>query len=345
MPSTIDNVPCAERYTDDTAPEERALIDELRAFGREVVAVTGTPGLNVAIALKGRLVWEAGIGWAELAAKASMTPDSITRAASVAKLYTTTAALMLVEEGRIGLYEPIATYLPDLPIENPHGARAVTLYDLLTFQSGLSADTGGCRLGEPQPLPEYLSDAYREPRLQEYGGVFPRWSARVGDRFQYSNLGIATVGYIVERVNGAGLTFSDFVAQRIIEPLGLSSTAFPPSTALGALDPRFLSALSTGYAHIGHLRTVSPPISMSAYPSGGLLTTAGDQVRLLLTLSTGANSGQTPLLRPETIRFMRTPQRPVTAHGGPSDWFVGLGLMMGNLRRPDYCFGYDGAYF
>lgn len=69
-----------------------------------------------------------------------MSGDSVTRAASVSKMYTAIAVLQLAEKGAVDLAAPIAEYLPELALDNPLGGRAVTVRDLLTYRSGLACE-------------------------------------------------------------------------------------------------------------------------------------------------------------------------------------------------------------
>src|SRR3954467_9808280 len=99
------------------------MLDELVP---RVLRVTGTPGLSLAIARGGEPVLERGYGLADVASGRPMTPETVSHAGSISKLFTGAAVLQLVEKGRLDLDEPASSYV-DFPIENPLGERAITI--------------------------------------------------------------------------------------------------------------------------------------------------------------------------------------------------------------------------
>jgi CubicO group peptidase (beta-lactamase class C family) len=333
----------AERYVvDRPAAAEQRLVEGVRRHLPDVLTVTHTPGLNVAIAVGGRVVWEAGAGFSDVERERPMTPATVTRAASIAKLYTAICVLQLVEEGRLVLHEPVRRYLPELPIENPLGEREVTVYDLLTSTSGLATDTGELSLAAPRDLAETVAAAYESPVVREYGGMVPRWTARVGERHQYSNLGFATLGHLVERIADPSVPFSRHVEERVFSPLGMRSSALAARHAAPEVAPDVVDALSTGYAGYGQRRLRTPFLHAAAYPAVGLLTTPGDHLRLLLALSAGGEHEGQRVLEPETVRLMQSPR---VSFGGSPDTYQGLGIVVGRPDEEDAHFGHGGAFF
>lgn len=324
---------------------EEELINAVRRFAECILGAASAPGLSIALGYGHRVIWEAALGYADLATARPMQLDSVTRAGSISKIYTSIAVLQLIEQGHLALFAPIATYLPDLAVENPHGPRPVTVHDLLTFRSGLAVDLTTPTLNAPPALADFLRRAYTSPHASEYGEQFLRWSAPVGERFQYSNLGIATLGYLVERTNPDGLSFSKYVTTAIVEPLGLSSTVFSDWPQSPAVPADIRDRLTTGYSDFGRLRAPSPVLGVAAYPSSGVLTTAGDHLRLLLALQDEKGRDVASPLGSQSIRLMQTPQIPITLGGPPSGLYAGVGLILGNLGRREYHFGYPGLQF
>jgi len=336
--------PVRESVAEAVDEHDRRLIAEVARFVPQALEVTNTPGLNIALARRGQVIWEAGFGLADIAHRRPMAPSTLTRGASMSKLYTCIAVLQLVERGVIGLYDPLVSYLPKLPLANPLGEREVTLYDLITFRSGLAPDTTDCYLTPPPRLAEFLHSTLRRPTLREYGGTIPRWTAKVGERHQYSNLGIACLGSLVEQTNPERLPFTEYVRRHIIDALDLRSTWFPPVQAPPHLPADVLAQVSTGYAGFGQVTLPSPIFYQGSYPSCTLLTTPGDQVRLLSALLHPTGPRRTAILAPETVQHMLTPQTAISDPDVPADWFAGLGVVMGKVDQTQFHFGYEGSH-
>jgi CubicO group peptidase (beta-lactamase class C family) len=323
--------------------EDDGLIEATRAYAQDALRVTRTPGLSLAVGRAGRLIWQEAIGMADLARGRAMTIDATWRAGSFSKTYVAVAVMQLAERGVIDLYAPVRSYLPELEILNPLGEREITAYDLLTFRSGLALDLADLGL-EAVALDAHLAEAYRSGERPEYHHGLPRWTAKVGERYQYSNLGMATAGCLVERMNPDGLSFAGYVRERITQPLGLSSSAFPGSGA-GARPPgELLERLSTGYAKFGPVMIPSPMLYAGASPAASLITTPGDQARLLLAfLGDGTLDGCT-LVEPKTARMMLTPQTEIAELIPRPGWWNGLGFEMQRLGKRDFNFGHGGAH-
>jgi len=303
------------------------LVAWVRATIPGLLAATSTPGLALAIEHAGGR-WTGGFG--------EMQAASVVPAGSMAKPYTAVAALQLVERGLIGLDEPVGRHLPELDLSNPLGAREITLRDLLSFRSGLAVDTTSAVLGSaPPPLATHLRQALEEPSLREYHAGLPRWTAPVGERYQYSNLGIAVVGRLVERLVGA--RYADCVAASVLDPLGLDSTAFAPDGDPDRLPPSIGARICPGHARFGSMVLPTPDLRSADHPANGLFTTAADHLRLLLALRDGGG----PLLRPETAALMREPHAPIgdARIAADGSWHAGLGLIVG-----DGHFGHPGSH-
>jgi CubicO group peptidase (beta-lactamase class C family) len=300
------------------------------------------PGLNIALGLDGEVIWEEGFGSADLAQKRPMTPATVMRSGSMGKTYTATAVMQLVERGIIGLHQPINTIL-DFRISNPLGERDITPYDLLTHRSGLAVNSANSTLSTPAPLREHLPRVYAGTHHENFDGrTTPLWGAKVGERFQYSNLGMATLGYLVECANPERLSFSEYQQRFIIDPLGMTSTQYPPVQDAAHVRPDIFAQVSQGYAMFGPVRIPTPDIFFADFPAGGIVTTPGDHIRVLLAYLNGGSYNGYKLLAPETVRMMLTPQ----TDSGPEGLMGTVGLTWGlfNLGQPDHYFGHGGAH-
>lgn len=322
-----------------TATESR-LIATLSADIPELLRIIGTPGLNLAIARRGQVIWEAGFGFADLERRIPMTAATLTHSGSMGKTYTAIAVMRLVDDGVLALDAPVNRYLPGWRIVNPLGGRDVTVRDLLTHQSGLASNAAWPVLSAPRPLAEHVPAAYARDRNDFYGGAAsPTWTARAGEKYQYSNLGIATLGYLVQVTNPERLSFSDYVQRHLIDPLGMTSSQYPPVQDSAHIRPDLWARMSRGYAGLGPVRIPTPAIYFEDHPAGTVVTTPGDHVRVLLAMQQDGRYQGYQLLRPETTRRMLTPAREL-APG------VAVGLVW-NLRswdQPRRSFGHSGAH-
>jgi CubicO group peptidase (beta-lactamase class C family) len=254
------------------------------------------------------------------------------------KTYTATAVMQLVERGIMNLHDPINLHLKGFRAVNPLGERDITVYDLLTHRSGLAGNDAGSDFQPPKPLQQHVKEGYAQPNFGSYAGTVPRWGAKVGEKFQYSNFGLATLGYLVEVTNPEGLSFSDYVQKHIIDPLGMTSTQYPPVQDAAHIKPDIFARMSTGYAQFGTVRMPTPAIYFADHPAGTVVTTPGDHIKLLLAYLNDGRFNDYQLLKPETVRLMLTPQ---TLRGERQ---VGLIWMLKNYDKPTYSFGHGGAH-
>ncbi|QFU87373.1 D-alanyl-D-alanine carboxypeptidase precursor [Amycolatopsis sp. YIM 10] len=268
------------------------LTEALDALVPEILELCKAPGMSIALGADDRVVWANGYGYD-------------------AKPYTAVAAMQLVERGLIDLDDPVNKHLGDLHITNPHGRREITQRDLLTHRSGLGTDLGFCDRVPPAPLGDLLRQVFAAGRTDAYGGgVLPLWATPVGTHYQYSNLGIALVGYLVERLNPDRVPFCDWVRRHLFAPLRMTSTCFPPAQHPDHVPADLLARRSTGYATLGGYQFRLPQIYAGAYPAGTALTTPSDHARFLLAMAGGGRLGDASILEPDTATLMVRPQAP-----------------------------------
>lgn len=323
-----------------SSPSDDELVDRLREYVPQVMRVYGTPGLSIAVSRRGQLVWEAGFGAADLGSGRAYEASTPTRSGSMGKVYTATAVMQLVERGSLGLDVPVNEYLRDFEVVNPNGRREVTVRDLLTHRSGLAGNAAAASSQPPAPLGSHLAAAYSAGRNDFYrGSAGPMWSQPVGEAYQYSNTGIATLGYLVELVNPAGMTFSEFVQGGVLDPLRMSSSQYPVAQDADHVRPELFERLSSGYAQIGRLHIPTPQVLLGDYPAGGLVTTASDHLRLLLAYQRRGELDGARILAPESVDLMLSPQ--VQVEEGVH---VGLVWWLNRLGARDAFFGHDGAH-
>jgi len=217
----------------------------------------------------GELVWSGGAGFADADGGRAAGPDVLYRIASITKTFTGTGVMQLRDAGLLDLDDPVVKWIPELADSaSPAGLGAVTIRRLLSHESGL--------VSEP-PGTDFLA---AEP---SYQGVVARNLERVGEIFaavppntqtKYSNLGYQMLGEIVQRASGT--PYRQYVADRILTPLGMSSTGFEP------LAPELAARRATGYAAAALSDELSVAPSMPpVWAEGGLWSTVEDLARWL----------------------------------------------------------------
>lgn len=268
------------------------------------------------------LIWRRGevaqvntLGHRDIAAKAPMERDTLFRIASMTKPVTSLAALMLVEEGKLKLDDPVSRWLPELAdmrvLEDPAGPldrttpspRPITVEDLMTHRAGLAygftsvgpiAHAHEARLGSP------LVNSRTPDQWLKGLGELPL-SYPPGERFHYS-LATDVLGFLVARIEGKPL--GEVLKARIFDPLGMADTGFwTPPGKRGRLA-RLYEAAAGG----GPLKDVSLP-QTDAPPAfegggGGLISTADDYLKFArLMLGRGELDG-VRLVKPGTVDLM-----------------------------------------
>lgn len=301
-------------------------------------AVAGVVGL---IARHGKVVYHKSFGYRDAEAKAPMTNDVIFRIASMTKPIASVALMMLWEEGRFQLRDPVAKYLPEFaamevarpvepgdsgrgPYTTAKATRPITIQHLLTHTAGLA-----------NPYRGVTRTLYNELRAKRKpGGTVGDYVSELaklplnfqpGEHWEY---GPATdvAGHLVEVLSGA--TLDDFLADRIFGPLGMPDTHFYlPSAKL----PRFAALYrpdQEGKIELqekpdGNSRWVRPPhVYFSG--AGGLVSTANDYFRFHQMMLNGGELDGVRLLSPRTVRTMTT-----NHIGGKPVWLRGAGYGFG----------------
>jgi CubicO group peptidase (beta-lactamase class C family) len=316
----------------------------------------------------GKPVYERAVGWSDKEAGRKMTTSTVFRIASQTKAITSTAILQLVEEGKIGLNEPVGHFIPtfskttvalknDSRVTTVPAKRAITIQDLLTHTAGISygTDSQVAALYEAKGLGPAAGNGWytadkNEPicETMERLGTLP-FVAQPGEAFVYGyNTDI--LGCVVEKASGMPL--DEFVRSRITGPLGLKDTRFylPP-----AERERLAAVYSSGPDGL-MVRAPQGSKGQGSYVDGprksfsggaGLTSTAHDYARFLETIRKGGALGGVRILAPRTAELMTTNQ------SGTLHSTTGLGFGLGFETVDRYgasgmagvgAFGWGGAY-
>ena len=305
-------------------------VEEGRSIARSLVAEEKLPGLSLAVAVDGVLVWAEGFRWAELESQTPVTPATLFRIGGISKTLTAAAAGLLSERARLDLDAPVQRYLPRFPEKQ----WPISTRQLMAHAAGIRHHRGereifrrsGCA-NDTERLAIFADDTLR---------------FRPGTDSYYSTYGWVLVGAVVAAA--AGEPYLDFLQREILKPLEMESTV--PDIA-GKAEP--------GSAHFYYPRIMldprkglhdAPEADLSCIlPAGGFLSTPSDLVRF------GSAMMGSELLEPATIEELQTPARlasgdstgqalgwtvlhvPMGADEAPTR-IVGQGLGDAVLRRP-----------
>jgi CubicO group peptidase (beta-lactamase class C family) len=256
--------------------------DSWNASAQTVQQESELPSLSVAIERPGEPVWAEAFGTADRNGSVRAEPDTLYRVASITKLFTATAIMLLVERGH-DLDRPVAEILPDLP------SGRVTTRHLLCHGSGLQRETPGDPGWDTGTF--YLRDDFRRTIAEAWFPFAPM------ERWKYSNLGFSLLGEVVETLSET--PYTKFVTEEVIAPLGLNSTTFEPQGELADRRARgYVRIPDTDWMEIDEFGWNEYP-----YAAAALYSTPTDLCRFGAFLI-GAVDG--PLKQP-TLELMRRP--------------------------------------
>ncbi|MFJ9565816.1 serine hydrolase domain-containing protein [Streptomyces fuscichromogenes] len=283
------------------SPDVRAMTPatarRLDAAVQHVMREADVPGVTVGVWTPGQRDYVRSFGVANKATGLAMSPDLYMRIGSETKTFTVTAVLQLVDQGKVGLDDPIGKYLDGVP----NGDR-ITLRDLAGMRSGLfnySEDPGFFKALTSDPQRPFtprqlLAYSFRHPVM-----------FRPGEKFSYSNTNLILLGLLVEKESGQRL--GDYLEQHVLGPAGLHHTLFPTGnefptphaqgytnqTATGKVEetagwnPSWGWAAGAMISNLDDLRTWARTVATGVFPDGTTMVGPAVQKQRLTTPSTG----------------------------------------------------------
>ena len=268
------------------------LLPGIGAAMQDMVAKQEIAGAVTAVVTLDRTLHLESTGHADLASNRLMTPDTLFWIASMTKPVTGVAIMMLQDEGKLKLTDPVANYIPEFAgLKSPSGQPAnLTIIQILTHTSGLGEASG--------PAAQSASTL---------ADLVPVWLAakmqfEPGAQWKYCQSGINLAGRIVEVVSG--LSFDAFLQRRLFDPLGMTDTTFYPTKAQRA-------RLATAYAKNKDVGLVPvPPRAGFGAPehppqgNGGLFSTPQDYARFCQLLLGQGTVGSQRLLSPAAVKSL-----------------------------------------
>lgn len=232
------------------APSAGAPADRLDAFIAAEMKRQNIPGLSLAVVREGQVVRSGGYGLAHVSRRVPATATTVYKIASVSKQFIATGIMLLVQEGRLGLDDPIGRHLDDAPAS----WSGITIRHLLTHTAGLVREPPAYAWNRPQPDAVVVRSAYGQPLR------FPP-----GEKWEYSNTGYFALAEVIRRVSGRPWT--GFLADEVFTPSGMTTTL--PTDTTAALPDR-----AQGYEDNDRLREAGEWLALR--PSGAFLSTVLD---------------------------------------------------------------------
>lgn len=257
------------------------------------------PGCAVIVVRDGEVLLRMGRGMANLELGVPIEPDMVFRIASITKQFTAVSILMLTEQGKLTLNDPITRFFPDYPTQGHH----ITVKHLLTHTSGIKSYTD---------IPEWLGLFRKDFSVDELIDFFKDqpMDFAPGEKMHYCNSGYTLLGAIIEQLSG--LSYADFLQQTIFTPLGMAQSGYDETE-------RIIPKRVAGYMPDGDGFKNAPYFSMTQpFAAGALISTVDDLARWDTALYTEQLLSQATLQQ----AFAKTP----LADGSFSDYGFGWGV-------------------
>ncbi len=260
------------------------------------------PGAAVIVVREGRVLYRGARGMANLELDVPLQPDNVFRVGSITKQFTAAAILLLADEGRLSLSDPITRFLPDYPLQG----NAVTLSHLLSHTSGIANYT---------EIPEWQVTTRNDVSVPQLMAMFrdKPFDFTPGAHWKYDNSGYILLGAVIEKLSGQ--KFGDFLRTRIFDPLGMTNTRYEDvSRIIPRRVPGYMRD-DAGWRNADYLSMSQP------YAAGAVISNVDDLARW----NAAIDSGQ--LLKPAS--WQRAQQSFVLADGTPTRY--GAGWILGRV--------------
>lgn len=279
-------------------PLTNPALDSLIATKMEEASIMG---IGAAIIINDRVVWSQGYGYANIERTRRFTPNSVMNIGSISKTFTGVAMMRAVQDGKLLLDADINRYLPFRVINPKHPDKAITLRHLATHTSGITdrwevyRDAYHYGGDSPVSLGTFLTDYFTTTGKHYSADNFI--DAAPGTMREYSNIGAALAGWIVERAYGEPLNV--LTRRFIFAPLGMTGSGWRLSEVKGP-------NLSTLFVSQGGATIPIPQYGLVTYPDGGVRTSVADLSKFFIALlDSGSYNGRRILSASMTAEMTR----------------------------------------
>ena len=289
--------------TNSLPPEVSKKIDDAAT---KMLKEGGVPSASIAVVKDGKLAYTKAYGFADVASRRPATASMIYSIGSISKQFTAASILLLAEEGKLSLDDPVARWLPDLT-----RANEVTIRQLLSMTSG---------------YPDYWPQDYVMPSMMKSASpeeILKGWAQKPldfepGTKEQYSNTNYVAAGVIVERLGGTLLL--DFLHRRVFDPLGMKTVLDSDSSALPPGAPSRYHRYGLGPA-----RPAPKEAKGWMFAAGELAMTASDLAKWDISMIDQA------ILKPQSYQEMERAE--LLKNGASTQYGLGVGVSLVNSRR------------
>ena len=282
-----------------------ATIAEGRATVKEVMAETEATSVSVALVDGDQIIWSEAFGSAERETERQATTRTLYSACSVSKMLATAATLILVDQGKVALDEPLVSYVKNFEMPLDQRYRKITVRMLLNHSSGLPGNDMRGAITDA-PFPGYAVQALESLRHM-------RLKHTPGSIASYNNDGFTMVQNLVKAVTSQ--EYPDFVRQNILTPLGMNSSRYQT-------EPLAEGSFARSYGGNSKLTMYS----VNTYGSGSLFSTPEEMSRLAAMFINMGTLNSRQILSPATVAAMAQDQRAGTLNPTPNEEYrFGLG--------------------
>jgi len=284
-------------------------------------------GAVMLVANKDKVLALEAVGFADIANKTPMATDSVFWIASQSKPITATALMLLVDEGKVKIEDPVEKYIPefkDIKLKGESPKSPITIRQIMSHTSGLPFAT-------PEESPT-LDKLTIKDSVASY--VKNGLKTEPGTAYAYSNAGINTGGRIIEVVSG--MSYEDFLDKRLFGPLGMKDTTFWPSEEqVKRLAQVYKPGADKKGLELTKIAQLQYPLTdrkRQPMPGGGLFSTATDVAKFCQMLLNNGKVGEKQLLSEASVKALTSKQTPDSVKDN-----YGLGFSVGGT------FGHGGA--
>lgn len=263
------------------------------------------PGATTVIVKNGQIVWLESFGMADIANNKAVMENTTFMLASISKLFTGTALMTLVDDGVIDLDEPINNYLP-FPIDVPNHANTDITFRMLMTHTASIEDNGNVMdnyysTGDPELSLATIMQRYFDVNGSDYHAVNNFHNRQAGTFYDYSNIGTALAGYMVEVVSG--MPFDEYCETHIFEPLAMNHTSW-------FLEGLNINQVAVPYSWQGGQFVAHEQYGFADYPSGQLRMNILDLAKFMNTFLQDGTLNGSEIVSSQAVQEMLSLQVP-----------------------------------